>query len=75
MGTSESKHEEKTVDATGNVNNNVVIGGPVDVYSLDIVILLGIICFLKITEFIYFIYTKHYRNMKKRINQQLPMKP
>lgn len=70
MGSSESKSEEKTVDATGNVNNNVVIGGRVDIYSLDIIILLGIICILKIIEFVYFIYNKHYKKMKKRFNVQ-----
>lgn len=73
MGSSESKPEQKTVDTTGNVNNNVVIGrvsGEVDVYSVEIVILLGIICAIKLIEFIYFIYQRHYHKIKRHVNDQ-----
>lgn len=62
--------EKKAVDSTGTVNNNVVVTaeslGEVDVTSSEIVIFLGIICAIKIMEFIYFIYKRHYRNVKKR---------
>lgn len=64
---SKTETEEKVVDTTGNVNNNVVINGQVDVVSMEIVTLLWIICALKVIEFIYFLYTKCYRNMKKRV--------
>lgn len=67
MGASESKEEHKTVDTTGNVNNNVVIGGQVDVFSIEVVVLLGIICIIKMIELIYFVYSKIYHRMKKRI--------
>lgn len=68
MGSTESKQEEhKTIDATGNVNNNVVIGGQVDVFSLEIVVLLGIICVIKLIEIVYFLYSKCYQRMKKRV--------
>lgn len=67
MGSSESKTDAKAVDTTGNVNNNVVINDQVNVYSTEIIVLLGLICILKIIEFIYFIYTKHYHNLKKRL--------
>lgn len=74
MGSSESREEKKTVDSTGTVNNNVVVNGEVDIYSTEIVILLGIICALKVIEFIYFIYQRHYKNIKKRfINGQPPV--
>lgn len=65
MGGSTSS-EKKTVDSTGAVNNNVVVNGEVDVSSFEIIILLGIICAIKIMEFIYFIYRRHYQNVKKR---------
>lgn len=67
-GTSSS--EKKTVDSTGTINNNVVVNGEVDVTSLEIIILLGIICAIKIMEFIYFIYRRHYQNVKKRVSTQ-----
>lgn len=72
MGGSESK-ESKVIESAGHVNNNVLIGkvtGEVDVYSIEIVILLGIICAIKIIEFIYFIYRRHYQNIKKHVNDQ-----
>lgn len=65
MGGSTSS-EKKTVDSTGAVNNNVVVNGEVDVSSFEIIILLGIICAIKIMEFIYFIYRRHYQNVKKK---------
>lgn len=70
MGSSESKEEHKTVDTTGNVNNNLVIGGEVDVFSIEIVILLGIICAIKIIEFVYFLYNQKYKKIKKRIAER-----
>lgn len=72
MGLFSSKSEDKTVESTGTVNNNVVIGGQVDVFSIEIVVLLGIICALKVIEFIYFIYNRYYRRMKKRFIDQPP---
>lgn len=69
MGSNTST-EKKTVDSTGTVNNNVVVNGEVDVTSLEIVILLGIICAIKIMEFIYFIYKRNYHNIKKRASTQ-----
>lgn len=69
MGGSKSK-ETKSIDSNGQVNNNVVIGkvdGEVDITSAEIMILLGIICLIKIMEFIYFIYRRHYQNVKKRV--------
>lgn len=75
MGSTESKSETKTIDTTGNVNNNVVINDQVNIYSREITGLLAIICVLKIIEFIYFIYTKHYRRIKKHLTQQSPPQP
>lgn len=70
MGGSQTK-EAKTVESTGHVNNNLVIGkvnGEVDVYSIEIVILLGIICVIKVIEFIYFMYRRHYQNVKRHLS-------
>lgn len=70
MGGSESK-QTKAIDTNGQVNNNVVIGkfdGEINVYSIEIVVLLGIICLIKIIEFVYFVYRRHYQNIKKRVS-------
>lgn len=75
MGSSQSTKETKTIDTTGNVNNNVVINDQVNIYSQEITGLLAVICVLKIIEFIYFIYTKHYRHIKKHINTQKQSPP
>lgn len=59
-----SKSEDKTIDSAGEVNNNIVVGGGME---LEIVIILSIMCFLKIVEFVYFVYIRHYRRMKRRL--------
>ncbi len=70
MGKTESKHESKAVDTNGAVNNNLVIQGemPIQVHNMEILILLYIMCALKVLEFLYFVYTKHSRKLKKRYN-------
>lgn len=72
MGSSPSKVESKVVDATVNVNNNVVIQEEVDVYSDEIVILLGIICVIKVIELLLAIYNNYTRKMKKRYQGRVP---
>lgn len=68
MGAKESKVEEhKTVDATGTVNNNVVLQpGTVDVYSQELVILGSIICLIKLIEVVSFLYYKHKKSIKRQ---------
>lgn len=68
-----SSTEKKAVDTTGGVNNNIVVNGEVDVNSDEVIILLGIICAIKIMEFIYFVYRRHYQNIKKRSSPAQPV--
>jgi hypothetical protein len=70
MGKSNSKNvEQKTIESDGQVNNNFVIQDRVDVYSQELVILLGIIALIKILEFGYFIYSQHNRSLKKKFER------
>lgn len=72
MGGSDSK-PAKTIESSGHVNNNVVIGkvsGEVDVYSTELVVMLGIICIIKILEFVYFVYRRHYQSIKRHTLDQ-----
>lgn len=69
MGGTTSHEEKKTVDSTGEVNNNVVVQETVDVYSSEMVILLSILCILKIIELGCYLYTTHNRNLKKKYSQ------
>lgn len=66
MGWFWGSDEENNIESTGTVNNNVIIDGQVDVSSKEIILLLGIICLLKIIEFVYFVYKRHYQGIKKR---------
>lgn len=66
MGNNDSKEETKTVDTTGNVNNNVIIGEPVKIHSNEIIMLLYIICAVKIIELILFFYKVHLKRVKKK---------
>lgn len=67
---SEQKTENKVVDATGNVNNNVVIQDTVAIHNVEIIGLLYIIAGIKLIEFIYFIYRQHNRSIKKKYNNE-----
>jgi len=57
----------KGVDSTGVVNNNLQLEGPIDIHSLEIIVLLSVITILKIVEFIFFLYAQHQRKHKKRM--------
>lgn len=61
--------EQKTVENTGGVTNKVVIGGRVDIINIEMMIMIGIICGIKIFETISYIYRRHYQNVKKRCAQ------
>lgn len=61
----------KGVDSTGVVNNNVQLGGPIDIHNLEIVVLLTIICILKCIEFVFFLYGNHQKKHKKRMIQMV----
>lgn len=69
MGSSQSQHETKTIEASGQVNNNVVIQETEDVYSMEIVVLLSLLCALKILEIAMFLYNKYRQQMKKKYSQ------
>lgn len=56
-------------ETTGSLTSNVHINDRVDVASIEILVLLAIICGIKIFELISFIYRKHYRDIKRRFTQ------
>lgn len=72
MGGSESSHAEtKSVEATGQVNNNVVVEfgalrDTVGDYGIGILILLSLLCVLKALEFASYVYMNHIKKMKKK---------
>jgi hypothetical protein len=60
--------EEKQVESTGEINNTVVLA-PDQSFNLqntEIIVFLGIICLIKIIEFIIFLYKTHKKNLKKK---------
>lgn len=57
---------EEHVENTGGVTNKVIIGGKVDVISIELLVLIGIICAIKIFETINYIYRRHYQGIKKK---------
>ena len=67
---SSTKTEEKTVDANGAINNIIMEQNekPIDVYSVELVALLGILVLLRSIEFFYFIYRNHQKKLKKYQN-------
>lgn len=63
--------EEKHVENTGGVTNKVIIGNKVDVINIELLVLVGIICAIKIFEAINYIYRRHYQGIKKRFVQSV----
>lgn len=57
MGGGESKStQEKSVDTTGNVNNNVIVDNEVPIVSKEIVLLLSAIVILQVFQLCMYIY-------------------
>lgn len=64
--------EEQTLESTGEVNNNVIVGNAVNIENDEIVTLLKIICILKVVEFGYICLRSYQRHVKKKYAQQQP---
>lgn len=64
----------KGVDSTGVVNNNVQLEGPIDIHSIEIIVLLSIICILKCIEFAFFLYSHHQKKHKKRVLSMIDLR-
>lgn len=75
MGGKSSTHDEnKTVDATGVVNNNLILNEKINIYSVELVVLMSIICVLKAIKLGLTIYLSMKRNIKKTYaNRQNPV--
>lgn len=60
--------EEQTLESNGEVNNNVIVGNPVNIENNLMVALLSIICFIKVVEVIYIAMKSYRRSIKKKYN-------
>lgn len=67
MGAKPTHTENKNVDSTGAINNNIVLkkDDKINIVNFEIVVLLTIICVIKIVELACYIYYKHRRGLKK----------
>lgn len=68
MGWFSSNKESKT-ENTGQTQNNITVIEPVSIENWEILAMLGIICFIKVVEFLYFMYRSHTRHIKKKCNK------
>lgn len=66
MGSGESKTETKSVEASGQVNNSMVLNNTQDNYGVAYLVLLSILCGIKILEFLSFLYIKYNSLLKKK---------
>lgn len=72
MGSWFSKNEEihKTVESTGQVNNNVIVEDSVTIHNTEIIILLYVIAIVKVFEFVVYLYSTHTKRMKRKYQNQ-----
>lgn len=74
MGSWFSKTEtRKEVANTGEVNNNVVVetGIPLNVYNVELIVLVGILVVLRLIEFLYFIFHVFRKTFKKKYSKDI----
>jgi len=66
MGKTQST--QKTVESSGEVNNNVVINEPMIDSSqmMQLIVPLWILCAVKILELVLFLYKQHHKQLKKK---------
>lgn len=69
MGSSASTRTEKKIDATGNVNNNVVIEQSVPIHNDTLLALLYVLVAIHIIKFVYKIYRRHMRNVARNVQR------
>lgn len=62
----DTSSEEKVVDTTGNVNNNVVIEQSVPIHNIELGTILYIICIIKIIELLYILFKAYNKVQKKK---------
>lgn len=65
----ETKSESKSIDTNGAINNNLILRDEdqtYNVYSQELIILIGILVVLRIIEFGYFMYSKFRGALKKK---------
>lgn len=72
MGSGESKTETKNVEASGLVNNSMVLNTSEEKYGVAYLVLLSILCGIKTLEFLIFLYIKYNATMKKKYTRGDP---
>lgn len=74
MGSWFSKTEtKKEVANTGEVNNNIMVetGTPLNVYNIELIVLVGILVVLRLIEFLYFIFHVFRKTFKKKYSKDI----
>lgn len=58
----------KEVANTGEINNNIMVetGTPLNVYNIELIVLVGILVVLRLIEFLYFVFHLFRKTFKKK---------
>lgn len=73
MGSWFSSTETKSMEQEGQVNNNVILEGSGAKYETEMLILTAIICFIKMFEFLIFVYRNHAKYIKEKHERKLTL--
>lgn len=71
MGGQQSVDSTKTVESSGQVNNNIIFKA-MEGHSMQMTIIIiqnSIICLTSVLELILYVYRSHIKNVKKKCNQ------
>lgn len=69
MGSEPSKEENKTVDASGVINNTFVTNDKIQIHNQEIVLLLAIIATVQLIQLGIYCYTQHVKKIKKNVKR------
>lgn len=73
MGGGQSERNlEKSIDAAGNVNNNVIVDNEVPIVSKEIVTFLAALFILQLIQLCLYVYSQYTRKLKKRYSNTTP---
>lgn len=67
---SSKKETVKTLDSTGQVNNNVIIHDDVKFQNMEMLVLLYVITIVKIIGLVLYIYKQHKKKLRREFVNQ-----
>lgn len=70
MGGKSSTEDKKENESSGNCNNNIIVKDTVNVYSVELIVIGGLLLLAQVLQLVLYIYYKHHRKLKNKYLQK-----